>query len=130
MNSRHDPLTTRSALIGGIDITSIASAATFQVGDRHTSNATTRALAVQQKLDSAAQMEVDFSQFPFFQSTMPSIDTYVPPENNQFHRTLQQDKIQVGFVRILAASTAATVLAGNSSRYHADARVKHFRVLS
>lgn len=127
MMTTNKMLSTRSAMIGGVSITSVASAATVQFGDRHSSYSSTRALAIQQKMKNKPKLEFDFSEFPFFNV---SLQPNYPPNNICFHRTCHDHNIRVGYVHIIAASTASTILTGNSHQYNADARVKHFRVLS
>ncbi|MEF2247229.1 spore germination protein GerPE [Paenibacillus sp. IITD108] len=127
MNEIDAKIPQRTSKIGGISIISIAASASLQVGDRRSTNAVIRAIAVQEQKRTPSSEEEYFEAYPLFDYPLPDLNALLPEPQVEMKRTLYSDTIQVGKLDILAVSTAVSIIAGNSQTYKADSRVKHFR---
>jgi len=119
----------RTAHIGAFLLTSIAQAGIVQFGDRGETNARLRALAVQRQESHLTAGDFFFESYDIFNRQLPVLTDPDYDEGNviRIHRTNCSPNINVGIVRIIAAGSAASLLAGNSKCYTAESRIKHIR---
>lgn len=119
----------RTASIGAIYVISLAQSGILQVGDRYATNAKLQALAVQRQESHATAGEVFFESYGIFSRELPVLTDFYNGDGQvvQMTRTLCDPRINVGSIRIIAAGSSASILAGNGKCYTADSRIKHIR---
>ncbi|MBD2869520.1 spore germination protein GerPE [Paenibacillus arenilitoris] len=125
----NNPYPIRESNIGSICIVSAASSAVVQVGDRGETNARLRALAVQRQEDHTRAGDVFFESYTIFSRDMPELTDpdYEEGRVIRLDRVNCSPRITVGCIHIIAAGSAASVLAGNGMRLTADSKIKHIR---
>lgn len=119
----------RTASIGAIYVISLAQSGILQVGDRYATNAKLQALAVQRQESHATAGEVFFESYRIFSRDLPELTDLYDGDGQvvQMTRTLCDPRIVVGSIRVIAAGSSASILAGNGKCYTADSRIKHIR---
>lgn len=119
----------RTANIGALCITSAASSAIVQIGDRGVTTARLRSLSVQRQEDHRTAGDVYFESYRIFSRPLPAL--YDPDYDHgqviQLNRIHACPNITVGNIRVIAAGSAASIQAGNGMRIISDSRIKHIR---
>ncbi|CAM3961964.1 spore germination protein GerPE [Paenibacillus alkaliterrae] len=119
----------RTANVGAICIISAAKSASVQLGDRGETKAKLRAIALQRQEDHTTAGDVFFESYPIFYRPFPVLND--PVDDNgaviQLDRVNGSPNITVGCIRVTAAGSAASILAGNGMHLTADSRIKHIR---
>lgn len=128
-NRQPESYPVRTSEVGGIWLINVALSASIQLGDRGETDARLRALAVQRQEDHLTAGQVYFEAYPIFRRKLPVLldPVYDSGEDVRISRYNRSPAISVGCIRILAISSAASLLIGNSMRYKGDSRIKHIR---
>lgn len=119
----------RTAKIGAIVIISASQAAAIQMGDRGATNAKLRALALQRQEDHLTSGDVFFESYRIFDRPF-SVLTDSEFDNGEvvhINRINALPYITVGYIRVIATGSAASIQAGNGMRYTGESRIKHIR---
>lgn len=119
----------RTAHIGVYLLTSIAQAGIAQFGDRCETYAKLRAIAVQRQEEHWKAGDFYFDSYSIFNRPLPKLKDpqYENGKGVLIRRINCSPQINVGSVRIIAAGSSASLLAGNSMRYTGESRIKHIR---
>lgn len=119
----------RTSYVGRIDVIDVALSAVLQLGDRGETNASLWALAVQRQEAHSAAGEAYFESYPMFSRSRPILNDPAYDANQviELERINCKPHISVGCLRILAVSSAASLLIGNEKRLTAESRIKHIR---
>ncbi len=118
----------RTSQVGALCIISAASSAAIQIGDRGETRATLRALAVQRKEDHTEAGNVYFESYSIFSKPYAIlVDPTADEEDMPAAFSHAEPCIRVGYIRIIAAGSAASVQLGNSRLVGGDSRIKHIR---
>jgi spore germination protein PE len=119
----------RTSEIAFVNVISLASASIVQIGDRGSTHAKLRALAVQRKEDHSTAGEAYFESYDIFSRPWPIIsDPWLQsgqPDN--LNRCNHSPRISVGCVSVIALSSSSSLHVGNSYSVVGEARVKHIR---
>ncbi len=117
----------RTSMLGLLNIVNVSSASVIQLGDREETNAKLQALAVQRQAGHRQSGDAFFESYPIFARERPTLIDAADTELIHQTTTHLSPHIHVGIIRVLAVSSAAHVLAGNSCHLVADSRIKHIR---
>lgn len=119
----------RTSSVGFLRVISIAQAGVFQVGDRANTNSKLRAIAVQRQEDHMKSGEAFFESYEIFNRPLPVLHDPEFDDGNgiQLSRTNCSPNITVGYLQVIAAGSAASILIGNGVNLQAESRIKHIR---
>ncbi|MEQ2525673.1 spore germination protein GerPE [Bacillaceae bacterium CLA-AA-H227] len=116
----------RTSSVDRINVTSVTTASTLEIGDSSQIQAFSRALAVQREHELFYDNEFDFSQFDTFNEPLildPIIDEIA------FETIALNPIIKVNHIEIIGISTSSLLHVGNSRNIFMESRIKHIRHL-
>ncbi len=101
----------------------------MQLGDRGTTDARLRAIAVQREEDHTVGGIAYFEAYSVFSSELPKFaeSDETAAQQVSVQKRYEEPKINVGAITIIAAGSASSILLGNGMKHRAESRIKHIR---
>jgi spore germination protein PE len=123
------PYPVRTAHVAYLYIISASQAASVQIGDRATTDARLRALAVQREEDHISGGNAYFEAYSVFSSQLPAFAESDETAAKQVavQRINCSPQINVGCIKIIAAGSASSIQLGNGMQLRGESRIKHIR---
>lgn len=117
----------RTSSVNELNINSLATCSTLEIGDSRYIQGLTRAVALQREQQLFYSNEIDFSKYDIFQDPIP----FEPfAEQLNYERIALQPIIKVNRIKITGASTSSVVQIGNCQNIYLESRIKHIRQLN
>ncbi|WP_342772314.1 spore germination protein GerPE [Bacillus yapensis] len=116
----------RTSSVDRINVTSVTTASTLEIGDSSQIQAFSRALAVQREHEIFYDHEMDFSQFDTFNEPL-TLDPII--DEIAFETIALKPIIKVKHIEIIGISTSSLLHIGNSRNISMESRIKHIRHL-
>ncbi|RDW18240.1 hypothetical protein CWR48_11690 [Oceanobacillus arenosus] len=118
----------RTAIVNTIYTTSIANSSIFSIGDTHTINQKSKAIALQKEGEKFKQTDnLYFKDYDIFKQKAVWLNS--PSVVNQYKVCNHANTIHVHQVNVTAVSLSSVFQVGNADEISADSRLKHFRIL-
>lgn len=115
----------RTSVVDHLEINSLSDSSILEIGDAHRANPTSKAIALQ-KEGPTFQGNLIYSDYPIFKRT----PNYPSTQPRTIKRTIHHDPmIHLHQANMIAVTLSSIVQVGQLKHLHADARVKHFRII-
>lgn len=117
----------RTSSVNELNINSLASCSTLEIGDSKHTQGFTRAVALQREQQLYYSNEINFSKYDIFQDPIP----FEPITERLNYETFSlQPIIKVNRIKITGVSTSSVVQIGNCQNIYLESRIKHIRQLN
>lgn len=117
----------RTSKVNSVNVLSLGSSSTLQIGDSEEIHSITHALAVQRQKELFFGNEGNMDTYSVFHRLYPLSETVQPVH---VQRTSLQPTIKVDSLHVLAFSSSAILHIGNTHQISTDTRIKHIRELN